>query len=90
MCFSLGQSSDRFAILRNLLETHTRLPVRRPAGASVSASNSPPYLLVLSAKTGSVAKKFGKIKLAGTAACPYYIHKRYIQIQKISSPSSFS
>jgi len=33
MLFSLGQSSDCFAILRNLLEKHHCFPVRRPADA---------------------------------------------------------
>jgi len=30
---SLGQSSDCFAILRNLLNTHTPFPIWRPSGA---------------------------------------------------------
>jgi len=36
MCFSLGQSSDCFAILRNLLETHTPFPAGRPLDAEES------------------------------------------------------
>ena len=35
MCFSLGQSSDCYAILRNLLETHTSFSAKRPADAKV-------------------------------------------------------
>jgi len=33
MLFSLGQSSDCFAILRNLLKKHTLFPAKRPADA---------------------------------------------------------
>jgi len=33
MLFSLGQSSDRIAILRNLLEKHHPFPAKRPMGA---------------------------------------------------------
>jgi len=33
MLFSLGQSSDCFAILRNLLEKHYSSPAERPADA---------------------------------------------------------
>jgi len=33
MHFSLGQSSDRLAILRNLLEMHLSFPSKRPADA---------------------------------------------------------
>jgi len=33
MLFSLGQSSDCFAILRNLLEKHYPFPAGRPMGA---------------------------------------------------------
>jgi len=33
VCFSLEQSSDCFAILRNLLETHPHFPDWRPADA---------------------------------------------------------
>jgi len=33
MCFSLEQSSDRKAILRNLLKTHMPFLTRRPADA---------------------------------------------------------
>jgi len=36
MLFELGQSSDCFAILRNLLEKHYHFPVRRPADAKES------------------------------------------------------
>jgi len=34
MHFSLGQSSDRKAILRNLLEMHCPFPAGRPADAA--------------------------------------------------------
>jgi len=34
MHFSLGQSSDREAILRNLLEMHCSFPAERPADAA--------------------------------------------------------
>ena len=43
MLFSLGQSSDCFAILRNLLETHTYFSARRPADAKESQSSVKQY-----------------------------------------------